>query len=82
MQYTHNHETMQCNYVLSLMFTYLRYRIVMMIPAIAIIASNGNITSAAMVTALIFIFSRATPVDTTLRYISSSNSGPGFCGSI
>ena len=73
--------TIHCNYVRSLKFTYLRHRIVMMIPTIAIIASNGTITPAAMVTALFFIFSRATPVDTTLRYTSSSNSGPGFCGS-
>ena len=66
---------------LKLKFTYLQCRIVMMIPTIAIIASNGTVTPAVMLTALFSLFSRAASVDSTLRYLSSTNSGPGFCGS-
>ena len=53
----------------------------MMIPTIAIIASNGTVTPAVMLTVLFPLFSRAASVDSTLRYLSSTNSGPGFCGS-
>ena len=79
----HNQMTIQYSYMrsLKLKFTYLQHQIVMVIPTIAMSASNGIVTPAAMLTALFPLFSTAASVDSTLRYLSSTNSGPGFCGS-